>query len=90
MTNNRPYRIFDVTLARFADISPHLRRLTFTGPEVADMATLAPDQRIKIFFPRNGRVPDLSKSGDWYKTYKALPPSERHPMRTIPNGPRSQ
>ncbi|GLQ53370.1 siderophore-interacting protein [Devosia nitrariae] len=82
MINIRPYRIFNVTFARFADVSPHLRRLTFVGPEIADMATFAPDQRIKIFFPRDGRVPDLPKRGDWYKVYKALPPADRHPMRT--------
>ena len=79
---NAPYRIFDVTLARFADVSPHLRRLTFTGPEVADMTTIAPDQRIKIFFPKDGAAPNVPKDGDWYKSWKALPVSERVPMRT--------
>jgi NADPH-dependent ferric siderophore reductase len=82
MTSTQPYRIFDVTLARYADVSPHLRRLTFTGPEVADMTTVAPDQRIKIFFPRDGIAPDVPKDGDWYKSWKALPVDERAPMRT--------
>jgi NADPH-dependent ferric siderophore reductase len=83
MTNTRPYRIFNVRLSRSQDISPHLRRMTFAGPEIADMATLAPDQRIKIFFPRDdGRQPALPATGDWYKVYKAEPPDQRVPMRT--------
>jgi NADPH-dependent ferric siderophore reductase len=83
MSQTGPYRIFNVTLARTQDISAHLRRLTFTGPEVADMMTLAPDQRIKIFFPRaDGRGPALPSTDDWYKVYKSEPVDQRAPMRT--------
>lgn len=83
MTNTRPYRIFNVALARSRPVSAHLQRLTFAGPEIGDMATLAPDQRIKIFFPgADGRQPALPDTGDWYKTYKAEPVEQRVPMRT--------
>ena len=83
MTSARPYRIFNVALARTEDLSPLLRRLTFAGPEIADMTTLAPDQRIKIFFPgADGQPPAIPATGDWYKDYKALPPAQRVPMRS--------
>jgi len=83
MTSTRPYRIFNVALARTEDLSAHLRRLTFAGPEIADMTTLAPDQRIKIFFPgADGQPPALSATGEWYKDYKALPVAQRVPMRS--------
>ncbi|WP_291405334.1 siderophore-interacting protein [Devosia sp.] len=83
MSHTRPYRIFNAALARFEDITPHLRRLTFTGPEIRDMATWAPDQRIKIFFPTgDGRTPDMPDTEDWYATYKSVPVADRVPMRT--------
>lgn len=83
MSNTQPYRIFNVALARSRNVSAHLRRMTFAGPEIADMATLAPDQRIKIFFPgTDGRPSALPSTGDWYKVYKAAPVDQRVPMRT--------
>ncbi|WP_105420704.1 MULTISPECIES: siderophore-interacting protein [Neorhizobium] len=83
MTITTPYRIFDVSLARREILSPNMARLTFTGPQVRHMATLAPDQRIKIFFPkRDGLSPAIPHRPDWYELYKVLPPGERVPMRT--------
>ena len=83
MSHTRPYRIFNAALARSEDVTPHLRRITFAGPDIAEMATWSPDQRIKIFFPTDdGRMPDMPDSEDWYATYKAVPVAERVPMRT--------
>lgn len=83
MTHTKPYRIFDANLARVEDLAPHMRRFTFTGEEIGEMATLAPDQRIKIFFPQDdGTPPALPKSGDWYSVYKSVPVAERVAMRT--------
>ncbi|HGN0629196.1 TPA: siderophore-interacting protein, partial [Pseudomonas aeruginosa] len=45
------YRLFNVELKRREQLSPALTRFVFGGPEVAEMKTLAADQRIKIFFP---------------------------------------
>ncbi|MET0436061.1 MAG: siderophore-interacting protein [Devosia sp.] len=83
MSHTRPYRIFNAALARSEDVTPHLRRITFAGPEIAEMATWSPDQRIKIFFPTdNGRMPNMPDAEDWYATYKSVPVAERVPMRT--------
>ncbi|MHB0774865.1 siderophore-interacting protein [Halomonas sp. WWR20] len=92
MAAQQSYRIFDVTLSRRTQVSPSLVRFTFTGPEVGQMATHAPDQRIKLFFPCSGPGNEGSlealfeiarlKEHDWYGAYRALPDAQRPPMRT--------
>jgi len=78
-----PYRLFDVALKSKAALSPHLWRYTFHGPQVRQMATLAPDQRIKMFFPDpQGRPAALVHSPDWYARYKQMDVAVRPPMRT--------
>lgn len=52
LPGKRPsYRIFNIQLKRRIALSPSLTRLVFTGPEVVEMTTLAPDQRVKLLFP---------------------------------------
>lgn len=78
-----PYRLFDLVLARRRELNHSLSRLTFQGPDVARMATHAPDQRIKIFFPdAAGRPSALPNRPDWLAVYRALPPQARPSMRT--------
>lgn len=78
-----PYRLFDVTLARKRALSPSLARITFAGPAIRAMKTVAPDQRIKIFFPGDsGRPSALPDRPDWFQIYKAQNAAERAPMRT--------
>ncbi|MFW3615870.1 siderophore-interacting protein [Billgrantia antri] len=82
------YQVFDITLSRRTQVSPSLARLTFTGPDVARMATHAPDQRIKLFFPTAcGSLDALfdcveGEPDDWYAAYRAMPDDLRPPMRT--------
>tara|TARA_R110002049_G_scaffold83587_7_gene212812 strand:+ start:68 stop:1024 length:957 start_codon:yes stop_codon:yes gene_type:complete len=82
------YRLFDITLARRTQVSASLVRFTFTGPEVSQMATYAPDQRVKLFFPEGGgsldplfEIAKLEKH-DWYGAYRALPDAQRPSART--------
>ncbi|MFK4259596.1 siderophore-interacting protein [Agrobacterium tumefaciens] len=78
-----PYRIFDLILLRKQLLSPGMARLTFGGEQIIHMATYAPDQRIKMFFPtKDGRAPQIPHRGDWYDLYRELPLAERAPMRT--------
>jgi len=80
---NRPYRIFDAHLVEKQMLTPHMARLTFGGDQIVDMATLAPDQRIKLFFPKDdGTPPAIPNREDWYELYKAVPAPDRVPMRT--------
>lgn len=88
MAAKSSYRLFDITLARRTQVSASLVRLTFTGPDVDQMATYAPDQRIKLFFPEGGGTLDplfeIAKleEHDWYGAYRALPDAQRPPART--------
>lgn len=69
-------------------LTPHMRRVTFEGPGLADFASVAPDQQVKLFFARNGgtlAVPVPPADGEvsrWYRDYLAIPESERPWMRS--------
>ncbi|HCE6002811.1 siderophore-interacting protein [Pseudomonas aeruginosa] len=77
------YRLFNVELKRREQLSPALTRFVFGGPEVAEMKTLAADQRIKIFFPdASGQPPSLPCGSEWYQAYRSVEPARRPPMRT--------
>ncbi|MBG6472738.1 siderophore-interacting protein [Pseudomonas aeruginosa] len=77
------YRLFNVELKRREQLSPALTRFVFGGPEVAEMKTLAADQRIKIFFPdARGQPPSLPGGREWYQAYRSVEPARRPPMRT--------
>ncbi|HCU0476084.1 TPA: siderophore-interacting protein, partial [Pseudomonas aeruginosa] len=72
-----------VELKRREQLSPALTRFVFGGPEVAEMKTLAADQRIKIFFPdASGQPPSLPGGSEWYQAYRSVEPARRPPMRT--------
>ena len=64
-------------------MSPSLLRCVFSGKDVALMRTLAPDQRVKLFFPAaDGSTPDLPKTGDWQAARRAMSANQTPPMRT--------
>ena len=77
------YELFDIHLQQRIALSPSLMRFVFTGADVGLMQTLAPDQRVKLFFPSNdGTLPCLPKSGDWQAARRALSADKIPPMRT--------
>lgn len=83
MSQASPYRLFDVRLHERIELTPSLVRMVFGGPDVAEMASHAPDQRIKVFFPAaDGRPPAVPAGADWYARYRALDEAVRPPMRT--------
>ncbi|MDT7803737.1 MAG: hypothetical protein QOI78_7170 [Actinomycetota bacterium] len=74
-----------VTVVR--PVTPHMVRVTFTAATFADVPAGAPDQYVKVFFPRPGQeAPELPETGSdvlsWYRTYLAMPDDVRPPMRT--------
>ncbi|MBB3052763.1 NADPH-dependent ferric siderophore reductase [Prauserella isguenensis] len=77
-----------LTVSATRRLTPHLVRVTFTGDDLRGFVTAAPDQYVKVFFPRGGRTrPELPPpiEGDttsWYRTYLAMPDEVRPPMRT--------
>ncbi|MND75341.1 Vibriobactin utilization protein ViuB [compost metagenome] len=77
------YRLFDVQLKAIIALSPSLTRFVFSGEDVAQMHSLAADQRIKIFFPSaNGQPPQLPKHGSWQDARRGLSSEQSPPMRT--------
>ena len=83
MAAQQTYRLFDVALKQRTVLSPSLTRMVFAAPDVANMKTDGPDQRIKVFFPLPGQdAPQVPQGDDWYARYRALPEGERPPMRT--------
>lgn len=67
-------------------LTPHMSRVTFSGASLVDHA---PDQYLKVFFPRPGQAEPVLPAplaGDevlsWYRTYLAMPDDVRPAMRT--------
>lgn len=83
MAEAHSYRLFDVKLARKRHLSPSMLSLVFNGPDVAQMKSDAPDQRIKILLPaEDGSMPALPNDGEWYQTILSLPKEKRPLLRT--------
>ena len=71
------------TVAAVEDLSPHLRRVTFVAPRIAEAVTAGPDQRIKVLLaPPNGTAIKLPSGPEWYAEWCAQPVDERFIMRT--------
>ncbi|MFH0024748.1 siderophore-interacting protein [Pseudomonas fluorescens] len=83
MASANPYKLFDTTLHCKTRLSPHLMRITLAGPAVSEMATWAPDQRVKLFFPAaNGSHAKLAQEDGWYARFRAMLADRRPAMRT--------
>ncbi len=77
------YRIINVELKQRIHLSPSMARLVFTGEDIAQARTLAPDQRIKLLFPgADGTPSQLPVEGDWQAARRKLPAEQQPPMRT--------
>lgn len=83
----RPYR---VTVRRVHRLSPSFVRITFTGADLRDFGTDGRDQRVKVILPLTGLGygdfgvddPEVRAAGEWYLLWRALPESQRNPIRT--------
>ncbi|RON43467.1 NADPH-dependent ferric siderophore reductase [Pseudomonas frederiksbergensis] len=83
MASANPYKMFDAVLRRKQALSPHMMRVTLAGPMVTEMATWAPDQRVKLFFPaEDGSPARLAHEDDWLARYRSMPVVQRPAMRT--------
>ncbi|RON57520.1 siderophore-interacting protein [Pseudomonas frederiksbergensis] len=83
MASANPYKMFDAVLRRKQTLSPHMMRVTLAGPMVTEMATWAPDQRVKLFFPaEDGSPARLAHDDGWYARYRSMPAAQRPAMRT--------
>lgn len=87
MSRSLPVRFIHVTEVK--QVTPHMRRITFGGDDLADLPPGGPDQQVKLYFPRPGqerpRLPEPGDDGDvmrWYEAYNAIPEPERPWMRS--------
>ncbi|MGE8189560.1 siderophore-interacting protein [Pseudomonas sp. NPDC086278] len=83
MASATPYKLFDAVLQHKKNLSPHLMRVTLAGPMVSEMASWAPDQRVKLFFPAEDGAPArLTHDEGWYARFRSMPVTQRPAMRT--------
>jgi NADPH-dependent ferric siderophore reductase len=83
MASTAPYKLFNAALHRKTLVSPHMMRITLADPSISDMATWAPDQRVKLFFPaEDGSPARLAQEGGWYARFRSMLASRRPAMRT--------
>ncbi len=65
-----PVKLRQTQVARVEQLSPRMRRVTFTGPELDGFVSLAADDHVKLFFPAPGQdrpvLPQLGGSGMTY------------------------
>ncbi len=83
--NRLPIRQIEVVAT--TRLTPHMARITFGGPELADYASVEVDQQVKLYFPRTGQSHPVLPSPDtdfmsWYQAYSAIPEPERPWMRS--------
>lgn len=80
---SQAYSLFRVEVVGARQLTPHLRRITLGGPDLAGMVSAGLDQRIKLLFPLPGQTDPIVPEGeDWYAEYRAMPDHERPFMRT--------
>lgn len=82
MARRFSYRFFDVAVRRRIELSPSMVRFVFSGDDLQQARTFAPDQRIKVFFPTDGGHLSVPEGDDWQARYRELPDTERPPVRT--------
>lgn len=83
MASTAPYKLFNAVLHRKTLVSPHMMRITLADPSISDMATWAPDQRVKLFFPaEDGSPARLAQEEGWYARFRSMLASRRPAMRT--------
>ncbi|MEV7360235.1 siderophore-interacting protein [Kitasatospora sp. NPDC091276] len=69
-------------------ITPRTARVTFEAEALADSVGTAPDQQVKLCFPRPGQaVPELPAQSEdpmsWYQAYLAIPEAGRPLLRSF-------
>ncbi|MFG3052438.1 siderophore-interacting protein [Kitasatospora sp. NPDC048239] len=75
-----------VQVVEVVRITPRMARITFQAQALADSVGRAPDQQVKLCFPRSGQAAPVlpAASADamgWYQAYLAVPEAERPWMR---------
>ena len=88
----RPIRAFELRVSAVQQLTPHFRRITFTGGDLelfgSNAAGETLDLRVKVMIPAQGHpLPELhhlrgSLQEDWYQNWRSLDEPTRGAMRT--------
>src|SRR5690606_37099673 len=63
-------------------VSPHMRRITLGGPDLADFAARGADQWFRLFLPRDGQqAPRLPVTRNWWQETLDMPEDTRPLVR---------
>ena len=77
MTESNPKRARLIQVQSWHDLSPHLRRIVFHSPELADYPFTRNGAHIKILLPRAGQskpvLPDITPQGPRWPDKAAAP-----------------
>ncbi|MFC0227295.1 siderophore-interacting protein [Serratia aquatilis] len=82
--NRAPYLI---EVAKLCDITPHLRRITFSAPDLHDYPSESAAAHIKVFLPREGQaqpdLPTLSENGPVWPADAVHPLIRTYSIRAV-------
>lgn len=77
-----PQSAVRVQVTRVTDVTPTMRRVTLTGPGLADYPVLHDDHYVRVLLPRPGQAePRLPPSARWYPELLAMDRAERPVLR---------
>ena len=78
----------DVVVESVEDLTPYLRRVVLTGPDLDRVHPTTLDRRIKLVLPRaeGDTLPDLPRDARWYDAWRALPDATPPAALWTPDG----
>ncbi|MGK4584783.1 siderophore-interacting protein [Kitasatospora sp. HPMI-4] len=79
------FRLFEAQVVRSLRLGPTMRRITFGGEQLKDLASGGRDQSFSLFLPRPGQSAPVvpAEFGErWYADWRAIDPAERAVMRS--------
>ncbi len=77
-----PHRPLPAEVVRAERLTPHLTRITVTGPDLDGFGYDGPDHLVRIFLsPEPGGAPVLPDSDDWWPALQAIPGDVRPVVR---------
>lgn len=82
MVRTHPQQPVRATVTQVADVTPNMRRVTFTGPDLASFPALGYDQYVRLLLPRAGQQePVLPVGASWYAALMKMDRDERPVVR---------
>ncbi|WP_217178821.1 siderophore-interacting protein [Streptomyces sp. AC495_CC817] len=78
-------RVFAATVVAVRELTPHMRRLTVTAPQLADYAPAGPDEYLGLLMPREAGAPLALPADDGTENIRAavaaIPEADRPDLR---------